>query len=168
MLWFDASKRTPSGCRMAQFRHKTVFNNGCKSCLLCGIFGARSKTYTTVIPQGCDMSLLWMSREHVAHASAVLEGTLTECGPINDSSCTSSIRNLGISMMNLYPHPRPTHEGDGNLNAHCIARGATFRLYDRLNLPLRATPALYRSSAGLPTPPLGEAASADVTSDELK
>ena len=31
------------------------------------------------------MSLVWVPRGHVALASAVLEGTLTKCGPINDS-----------------------------------------------------------------------------------
>ena len=138
--------------RTPQFQHKTVFSNGREPCLLCGIFGARSRTSTTVIPQGCDMSLLWMSKKHVALASAVLEGTLTECRPINDFSCNSTIRNLGISMINFDPRPRHTHEGNRNLNTHCIARGPTFRLFVRLALPLLATPALYRSSAGLPTP----------------
>ena len=146
LLRFDASKRTP------QFRHKTVFSNGYEPCLLCGIFGARSRTGTTVIPQGCNMALLWMSRKHVAHASAVLEGTLTECGSIHDSSCNSRIRSLGISTINFDPRPRHTHEGYRNRNIHRIARGPTFRSHVRLALPLRATPAPYRSSAGFRTP----------------
>ena len=36
------------------------------------------------------MSLIWVPKGHVALASAVLEGTLTECGPINRFLCVDN------------------------------------------------------------------------------
>ena len=81
--------------------------NKCEPYLLCGIFGARSSS-TTATPQGCDMSMLWLPTGHGAVASAVLEGTLTECVPVNDS-CNSScefedLRDQVLSTS--IPHPR--------------------------------------------------------------
>ena len=92
--------------------------------------------------------LLWVPRGHVALASAVLEGILTECGPINDSCVT--VVNSKISMINIYPRSRHAREGDRNRNPHSIVLGPTFRLQVRLALRLRATPAVYRSNAGFP------------------
>ena len=45
---------------------------------------------TTATPQGFDMSLMWVPRGHVALASTVLEGILTECGPINGVLCSGN------------------------------------------------------------------------------
>ena len=86
------------------------------------------------------MPLLRVPRRHVARASAVLEGTLTECRPINGSCVT--VVNLRISMVNLYPRPPCyTDERDRDLNPHTIVLfiGPIFRL--QVPAPcLRATP----------------------------
>ena len=79
---------------MAQFQHKIVFKNG-EPCLLCSIFGAHSSSGITTIPQGCDVSLLWVPRGHVAVANnAVLKGTFAECGPINDFCNSKEFEDL--------------------------------------------------------------------------
>ena len=56
------------------------------------------------------MSLLWVPGEHVALASAVLEGTLTGCGPINGFLCignNSEFEDLdGQLLCTSTPHPR--------------------------------------------------------------
>ena len=96
------------------------------------------------------MSMLWVPRGHVALASAVLEGTLTECGPINAFLCTVTVVSLRISMVNFYTRPRHTREGDRNLNPRSIVLGSIFCLHIWLALRLRATPVLYRSSARFP------------------
>ena len=57
-------------------------------------------------PQGFDRSLLWVPGEHVALASAVFEGTLTECGPTNDS-CVTVVVKLRIFVITF--DPRPCH-----------------------------------------------------------
>ena len=94
---------------MARLQHnKTVFNSKCEPCLLYGIFGARSSSGTTA-PQGFDMLLLLVPRGHVALASVVLKGTLTECGPMNNSLCNSS--EFGDLHINFYPSPRHTRKG---------------------------------------------------------
>ena len=91
---------TPSGSRVVQLRHKTVFNSNFNSkCMLCGIFGVRSSSGTTTTPHGFDILLLGVPRGHMALARAVLEGTLTECGPINHS-CVTGV-NLRIPMINF-------------------------------------------------------------------
>ena len=69
--WYGASKKTPSGYRVAEFQHKPAYTEKCKACLLCGLFKPRSSLGTTVTPQGCDLSLLWMPGGHVALASVV-------------------------------------------------------------------------------------------------
>ena len=94
-------KITPSGYQVARFQRKTVFNSQSESCLLCGISGVRSSSDTTTTPHGFDMILLWVPRGHVALASVVLEGTLTECGPIHEFCVT--IVTLRISKINFYP-----------------------------------------------------------------
>ena len=67
------------------------------------------------------MSLLWGPMGHVALASAALESTLTERGPINDSRILVTVRSLRISMINVDPRPSHTREGYQNLNPHSIA-----------------------------------------------
>ena len=148
MPWFGVPKMIPSGSRVVQLRHKTSFNSKCEPCLLCVIFGARSSSGTTATPQAFDISLLWVAREHVTLASAVLEGTLTECGPTNDS-CVTAV-NLRIYTINVYLRPRHTCERGRNLNLQSIVLGPVFRFQAQLALRLRARPALYRSSAGFP------------------
>ena len=41
-------------------------------------------------PQRFDMLLLWVPRGHVVLASAVLDGILTEWGPIDGFLCTDN------------------------------------------------------------------------------
>ena len=115
---FGASKRTPSGSRVAQIQHKTVFNNKCEPCLLCGIFGARSSSGTTT-PQGCGMSLLWVPRGHVALASAVVEGTLTQCGPSNDPCNSCEFEDLHDQRLST---SMPILKEERNLNPHSTAQ----------------------------------------------
>ena len=75
------------------------------------------------------MSLLWVPRGHVTLASAVLEGTLTECGPIKVFFCVLvTVVSLRISMVNFCPRPRRTREGDRNLNPQSIVPGSMFCL----------------------------------------
>ena len=56
------------------------------------------------------MSLLGVPTRHVALANAVLEDTLTECGPINGFLCTgnsSEFEDLhGKLLSTSTPHPR--------------------------------------------------------------
>ena len=58
------------------------------------------------------MSLLWVPRGYVAFASAVLEGTLTECGSINGFLCTGNsiefedLHGQLLSMSTLHPRRR--------------------------------------------------------------
>ena len=61
----------PSGSRVAEFQHKPAYAETYKPRFLCGVFGACSSSGTTVIPQECDASLLWVPGRHVALASAV-------------------------------------------------------------------------------------------------
>ena len=100
----------PLGSLVVQLQHKTVFKTNCELCLLCGIFYARLSSYTTTTPQGFDMSLLWVPRGHVAPSSAVLEGTLTEYGPINGFLCTgnsSEFEDLHRQLLSTStPHPQ--------------------------------------------------------------
>ena len=119
---------TPSGFRVVQLQHKAVFERNSEPCLLCGVFDARLRSDTTVTPQGFDMSLLWVPGGHVALASAVLVSTLTECGPINGFCILVTVASLRISMVNLYPRPRHTGEGDRNLNAQSIVLASIFCL----------------------------------------
>ena len=101
---------TPSGSRVVQLQHKIVFKTNYEPCLLYGIFNARLSSDTTATPQGFDTSQLWVPRGHVALASAVLEGILTECGPINGFLCTgnsSEFEDLhGQLLSTSTPHPR--------------------------------------------------------------
>ena len=62
------------------------------------------------------MSLLWVPRGHVALTSAVLEGTLTDCGPSNDSPCLTVV-NSKISMNNVLSTSSMTREADRDLNS---------------------------------------------------
>ena len=127
--WFGASKMTSSGSRVVQLQHKTVFSNKCEPCPLCGIFEARLSSGTPTTPQGFDMSLLWVPRGHVALASAVLEGTLTECGSLDGVLCTGNSSEFeNLHMVNFYPRPPHTCEGDRNLNPHSIVLGLIFCL----------------------------------------
>ena len=96
---------------MVQIQPKTVFKTNCEPCLMCGIFDARLSSDTTTTPQRFDMSLLWVPRGHdVALASAILEGTLTESGPINGFLCTgnsSEYEKLHRQLLSTStPHPR--------------------------------------------------------------
>ena len=57
-------------------------------------------------------------------------------------------------MMQVYPRPYRTRDGDGNLNPHrgsIAVPGPIFRLQVHPPLRLRATLALYKSSAGFAT-----------------
>ena len=65
--------------------------------------------------------------EHVALASAVLEGTFTECGPVNGFCVLVTVASLGISTVNFYPRPRHTREGGRNLNLQLIVQYSAFR-----------------------------------------
>ena len=62
------------------------------------------------------MSLLWVPRGHVALASAVLEGTLTEWGPIKGVLCTDNSSKFEDShgqllfMSTSHPRRRPEFE----------------------------------------------------------
>ena len=137
----------PLGSRVAQLQHKTVFNSIYVNPVCCAASLGLVRVLKMTTPQGLDMSLLWVPRGHVALlASAVLEGTLPECGPINGFlGVQITVVSLMISMVNLYPHPRHTRKGDRNLNPESIVLGPIFHLQARLALRLRATSALYRS-----------------------
>ena len=138
---------TPSGSRVAQLQHKTVFNSIYANPVCCAACLRRVRVLKMTTSQGLDTSLLWVPRGHVALASAVLEGTLTECGPINGFLCVQiTVVSLMISMVNFYP--RHTRKGDRNLNPQSIVLGPFFHLQVRLALRLRAISALYRSSPG--------------------
>ena len=110
LSWFGASKMTPSGSRVVQLQHKTAFKTNCEPCLLFGIFYALLSSDTTATPQGFDMALLWVPRGLVALASAVVEGTLTECGPINGVLYTGNSSDFedlhGQLLFTSTPHPR--------------------------------------------------------------
>ena len=56
--WFDESKRTLSGYRVAEFQHKLAYTGKCKLCLQYGRFKPRSSSAVT--RQGCVVSMLWM------------------------------------------------------------------------------------------------------------
>ena len=62
-------------------------------------------------PHGFDTILLWVPRGHVALASVVLEGTLTECVPIYESCVT--IVNLRTSKIDFYPRTLSGGAGRG-------------------------------------------------------
>ena len=126
--WFGASKMTPSGSRVIQLQPKTVFKTNYEPCLLCGVFYAHLSSNTTTTPQGFDMSLLWVYRGHVMLANALLEGTLTQFGLTNGFCVLVTVVSLRISMVNFYPRPRHTREGDRNLNPQNIILGPMFCL----------------------------------------
>ena len=79
------------------------------------------------------MSLPWAPRGHVALASSIFEGTHADYGPISGvwSADNSSIVSFIISMVNVYPCPWHTREGDRNLDVmvlhkvHVTSSGTT-------------------------------------------
>ena len=74
------------------------------------------------------MAQLWVPMGHVGLASAVFEGILTECGSIKGFCVLVTVVNLRISVVNFYPCPRHTREGDRNFNPQSIVLGSIFCL----------------------------------------
>ena len=80
----------------------------------------------------------------MALASAVLEGTLTECAN-NGFLCTGNSSEFEDLYGQRYPRLRHTGEGDRDLNPRSIVLGSIFCLQIGLALRLRAT---HRRSTG--------------------
>ena len=150
IAWFGASKMTPSEPRVAQLQHKTVFKSKCE--LVCC---TASLGLVRVQPQRrhlkgsmyhCCGYLGDMWRSRVLFWKALLPNA----GQLTGFCVQVTVVSLMISMVNIYPRPRHTREGDRNLNPCRIVLGLIFRLQIQLALRLQATPALYRSNAGFP------------------
>ena len=152
MLWFGASKMTPSGpgwpnCNIIR---RTVFNSKCKLCSCCAAFlglvrvQAQRQHLKGSIYHCCGyLEDMWRSQVLFWRAPLPNAGQLTVfCVQI-------TVVGLMVSMVNFRPHPRHTREGDQNLNPHSIVLliGQILHFQVRLTLRLQATPALYRSSA---------------------
>ena len=123
LSWFGASKMTPSGpsgSRVVQLQHKT--------CLLCVIFDPRLSSDTTTIPQGFDVALLWVRRGHAALASVFWRAHLPNAGQLACFCVLVTVASSRISMVNFYPRPRHTHEGDRDLNPQIILLSSIFCL----------------------------------------
>ena len=86
---------------------------------------------------------------------------LPNAGQLTTLSCVTVVVNSRISMINFHPRPRHTRERDRSLNPHSIVLGPILRLQVRPALRLRATPAVYRSSAGFSISILGLTVSTD-------
>ena len=99
-------RENPRG-KPCKFQYKPAYTEKCKPCLLCGIFKPRSSSDTTVTPQECDMSLLWM-RGGGCGAHERCLGLRYRGTHRNTSSCTSREIEalLGQLVAKCTPHLR--------------------------------------------------------------
>ena len=107
--WFGESKRTPSGYRVTEFQHKLACTGKCKLCLLYGRFKPRSSSGTAVIPQGCDVSMLWM-RGGMWRSRALIRVAVS--GVRRNTYTPVPVGNLRLSWFSLQPeHAAPAKNG---------------------------------------------------------